>query len=518
MNSLPSSTVPSRIYTGSLIVLILLTVFQQISFALNNPFPTGWDEAVYVNTLASDFYAFKKGGISEYLKHLILQDRIRPPAFRILAFLFVLVAGPGTTALRLGSIMFFYLTIGLVYLTIRRIADHSSACIAILVPLTSPISIQVTRIFGTEYPLFFATAGMLLCIAFILYEKSCKWWQWIALGVFIGIGALSKVSFVAIAPGPILFLLCAELVRKRISVGWVYAGSVALLIAGPWWFYNYTEARDYATYSVNFVRHSLGPLSSTMLYSWFHSAVRSLFGFSMFCFICFFCARILFCAVYRVAPSVLIRTRWIYISLICTAASVPLLVAQLIGQNHSVRLISPIVIPVALLCGIGFQSLHCYSRYFILIGVVMVGIHILPLFQAQQYSTTRYDWSSLRSMCLERGILRPKIAHLGNAAFFNPPQITFPWEQAGEQVQENWLWRYEYGPIDLEALYKRALQSSVVLTAPHLIGSAADRQELDNRYNKTFADMLIKDPSFDGPYEISVGGLGVDGVVVFFRR
>jgi hypothetical protein len=50
------------------------------------------------------------------------------------------------------------------------------------------------------------------------------------------------------------------------------------------------------------------------------------------------------------------------------------------------------------------------------------------------------------------------------------------------------------------------------------VGQATDRQNLDNQYNREFADRLTADPLFQGPIHLQMGRFEPLEVLVFVKK
>ena len=61
-------------------------------------------------------------------------------------------------------------------------------------------------------------------------------------------------------------------------------------------------------------------------------------------------------------------------------------------------------------------------------------------------------------------------------------------------------------------------ESDLVVTAPDFIGQVSDKQDLDNRYNREFAERLIIDPRFQGPFRLEMGRFQPVEVDVFVKK
>jgi hypothetical protein len=79
------------------------------------------------------------------------------------------------------------------------------------------------------------------------------------------------------------------------------------------------------------------------------------------------------------------------------------------------------------------------------------------------------------------------------------------------------LWRYEQGIFDWREVMSASDQSDIVLTAPDFIGQVSDKQDLDNRYNREFAQRLAADPLFRAPIRLKMGRFEPVDVTVFVK-
>jgi hypothetical protein len=96
--------------------------------------------------------------------------------------------------------------------------------------------------------------------------------------------------------------------------------------------------------------------------------------------------------------------------------------------------------------------------------------------------------------------------------------MSHPWHRRHEPVTVTWLWRYEEGAIDWEAIRSKLTQADVVVTVLNYQGLAADKEPLDNAHNGELFTLLLKDPEFEGPVEIEVGAAPPARLVAFFRQ
>jgi hypothetical protein len=137
----------------------------------------------------------------------------------------------------------------------------------------------------------------------------------------------------------------------------------------------------------------------------------------------------------------------------------------------------------------------------------------------------QWNWKPLQEVSQSCGLEKPKIAFLGMGRPLNPPQILYPWFRKGASPSDRngfyeplWLYRYEQGPFDWNQVMSSAELSDIVLTAPAFVGQATDRQNLDNQYNREFADRLARDPLFQPPIHLQMGRFEPLEVLVFVKN
>jgi hypothetical protein len=134
----------------------------------------------------------------------------------------------------------------------------------------------------------------------------------------------------------------------------------------------------------------------------------------------------------------------------------------------------------------------------------------------------QWDWRPIRDISNNCGLETPKISYLGNGRAFNPPQIEYPWvpwaTKTTSYADVSWLWRYEDGPLDWQKVMDSAEKSDIVLTAPHFVGEAPYKEDIDNQHNAEFAGRLANDPLFRGPIHLTMGRFEPIDVVVFVKK
>jgi hypothetical protein len=518
-----------------------MVVIGSIAWAKHHPQAINWDEAMYFNQVIRDVNHFKSGGLHGIAGSLLHEDPDRPPAYRFLSIPFVLVFGFSPNVVRLAGTVFFLVTILIVFLTARSLAGRDSGAISAIFLCLCPIYIWCDLVFGTEFPLFLAVAGTLYFL-FVNWNKEHEGpYSWIGLGISLGLGALSKVTFLMFG----MMVVCVSFIliwRKIVinpSRGFLIKASVlGVVLSSPWWLLNYHGYLSYANYARAFIRHSWDFSFFEFLYNFFGFLAESFLGIPMVILLTLMIFALVFSRIRGQDTGMDVTLK--------TALGVGLLPGivfpfiQLTSVNMTMKYMAFAMIPLAIAVGVLSQSTSWTRfRYSALISSTLFVTQLMMIFAPTVYpvvyplnpALTRYrapwlvmgryeqwDLEPIRELCKSHGIEHPSIAYLGNARNLNPPQIVYPWLVHGEDVKEaKWLWRNESGPIDMDAIMKDVGSSDIVLTVLNYEGMRLDKQDLDNRYDNDFATRLEHDGRFIGPIHLRVGRFEPVDMVVFMN-
>jgi 4-amino-4-deoxy-L-arabinose transferase-like glycosyltransferase len=531
------------LFVGAVVSLIVAAAVRWI-FA--HPYGIHWDEAYYFNEVLTDIHKLHSGSLRQ-LGSILIDDPFRPPAYRLFVLPFLALFGFHTVIARLVTLACWLATAVFIYLTSRRIASPAAAAVAVLVFCLAPEVLSASTFFSTEGPFLLAVSATLY---FLLGYWSEEWGRqpWIALGLAVALGLLSKITFVLIV-FPILavtFILHRpKPLRARALLPILKSGGLAFIIAAPWWLKNVVRAVQYSGMSRQQPRESFGPPSLVTWVKWLGSVAMGLLGPAI---------SVLICLVLIVwVRSILIKKRTVLKPLHRTAvwvgvwAGLPLVVLQLSGMNHNLRYLTPAVIPLTIAFGVLSDTTGWIrSRVTVSVTGVLIVAQLLmivtPVAFPKPYPVDpglvngglpwgiwvrfeQWDWRPLRELAGNCGLQQPSISFLGMGRPLNPPQIEYPWFADGTvasdaslwRSQPVWLWRYEQGQLDWQDVMSKSHQSDIVLTAPGFIGQVSDKQNLDNRYNREFAQRLAADPLFRGPILLKMGRFEPVEVTVFIK-
>jgi len=530
-----------------LVVLAITTA--AVRWILDHPYGIHWDEALYFNNALRDLHNLYSGGLRPLASILIGGDVRRPPANLLVALPFLVLFGFHTAVARFVTLACWGVSAWFIYLTTRRIANPAAGTLAALVFCLSPEVISASIFFSTEGPFFVATSVMLYFVSpYWTDDTELSRSNWIALGLAIGLGLLSKSSFALIA-APVL-LITLFFARRRhpsfpITMPFIKAAALGVIIAAPWWLKNMGPALSYARFAREQPRNSLGAPSFVTWGKWFYTVVVSLIGPGL--------AILIVLLVILVVRKILVKREVSFdpvqrrVLLTCFCALFPLVALQLSGTNHLLRYLCPAVIPLAIAVGVlsdvtGWIRSRAAMAISGTLAFAQLAMIVAPVVFPNNQPVDpgffngglpwrimvrfdQWDWRPLREITQNCSLEKPKIAFLGMGRPLNPPQLLYPWFVAGASPSERngfdeplWLWRYEQGPVDWQKVMSLIGQSEVIVTAPGFEGQATDRQDFDNRDNREFAERVSRDPRFRGPIRLKMGRFEPIEVDVFLKN
>ena len=216
--------------------------------------------------------------------------------------------------------------------------------------------------------------------------------------------------------------------------------------------------------------------------------------------------------------------------LACLCTMVPLVFGQLSGTNHQLRLLCPVLVPLAISVGLlanvvgwnsspallGVSGLAFLVQLLMLVWPVcypnttVVGIGYpnarLPWRALARFD--QWDWRPLREISSAAGFETPVISLVGSGRNLNSLQINYVWAVDGKpNPSVRLLWQDNRGPIDWDRVMKSVAESDIVLTAPGWTGELPGRPHPDNRHNLEFDQRMARDPASAGQFGYRWGDL-----------
>jgi 4-amino-4-deoxy-L-arabinose transferase-like glycosyltransferase len=529
---------------------VAVIVIAAVRWSLVHPYGVDWDETGYLNEIQIDGQRLRTGRLVNLVGRILLKSFGRPPAYRVLALPFVGLFGYHTAEVRLVSLACFALSVWFVYLATRRVSSPVAGALAALIFALSPEVVSASIIYATDSSLYLATAAMLYYVFSYWRDGDAGATTWIGLGLAIGLGFLSKASFLPVFFPLVAFWFFASRWRRLGVPGLAAQGkafALALLIAGPWWALNLKSAFGYGQYARNAIRNSLGHASLATWACWMQTVLECLLGPAISILIG---AVLVACLVGLVRRRKMVLDR-VQLAVIgaCLCAGLPMVVMQLSGTNHLMRYLTPSVMTLAIGLGVlaessGWTRSRAALSFATVLAFVQLAMLVAPVVHPNKepagfdfangvlpwrvMSTfDQWDWQPVRALSDQCGVELPTISYLGNERAFNLPQIQYAWiaRSTSTGAAESsvpvvkWLWRYdEGGPFDLPKVVDAAEQSDIVITTPHYLGTVEDNDILDNQYNAEFAQRLSQDPLFQGPFHFEMGRFEPIDAEVFVKK
>jgi hypothetical protein len=537
-------------WTVLMVAIVIATQTCSTMWAFANPAPHHWDNAEYLNQAWKDLRAYQKGalfgpmtGIGALYRSLTTQDPNRPPGYRIITLPFIFTGIRMLALLRAISLLFFWLTLYVIYrictVTLDGLAGKAAGIFAVfLLSLYVEINWSI-RVYGTEFTLYFSTALMLLCVACATRDSGRSHLTWMGLGFAVGLGFLSKVSFALLAV-PVGCVVVESILAGRLPglSLWKVAGAAAIAAVMCWPYYHLhlLQAIHYGQDMTQFERHSLKKSGFALLRAWLRLHVDEGMGRLP----ATIAGEVLGITVLIGA----IRWGWSawrspgqkrplgrvgFVIVVALAEGLPMLLFQLMfSKNDNVRHMTPAYLPLTVAVALGAGAagvLVSWWSWAVLAMCVMpafshVKQEFIPLTDTQD---DVWDWNPVYWVCQRHHIQYPLIGHVGNSAQFCDPAILYPWAWHGEWADSLWLWRSEEGSYDPVKVNQRMADRDLVLTAPgffmpNTTSMLADPVEADNAHNAEFARAMMNNPDWELAGKFPIGVIHPAEIWMFVRK
>ncbi|MEO0756097.1 MAG: glycosyltransferase family 39 protein [Cyanobacteria bacterium J06648_16] len=542
----PLSKVGQRLWSIFAFSIFVVTTIAVVSWILQHPFGTNWDETNYINQIVQDRTALGDGPVS-LVKALLRRDASRPPAYRILALPITAIWGGEPTALRLFAWLAFGISVYLIYQTGEQLRDRATGGFAACFLLTCPILIGPNMRFYVDYSLYLAIAGSLYFLFRHWHQTDTKSRNWIGLGLSLGLGAMAKPTIAFILGPMLLVLMGLRLMAKKVgpSLQSLFKSyGVAMAIMLPWWVLNGDDAIAKAFQSGGNTRDALGTQGELgTLLKWGYVFIQSVTGPMLSLLTGAIVLSFLW--VWIVQRRLELTRPQRYAVLLCLAGAIPFAGLAASGVNHNPRLIAPLLMPLSLAIGLLASSTGWFSRRpMTLVAVVLMTAQVTVMLAPQpgsaryqegdQYSKThnwgnptsvmrreeQWNWSLLYDAVRQYPLDTPRIGYLGNAKMLNPPQIRSPWLRLGKTARVDPLWKDKSNPIDWEDIMRGASRQDIlVVIDSETTGDAlVDYRTIDNQHNPELVERLRAAEDFVLLTTLKMGRFTPTDVAVFVRN
>lgn len=500
----------SRALVFAIVASTIACSAAALGWCVRNRGAASWDESAYQNRIAQDVQLERANGFVRAARLTRWTDTARPPAYRLAALPLTTLFGPSLLLLRVASLLALLGGSVLLFGAVRSLTSPGVAATTAAVWGLSYAPLWASAHFGTEYVLY---GSVVLLFSTLLacgtHPERAGTWTVLGIAVAIALGALSKSSFLLIGgPAVAAFLALGWWQRlPRRALGVVLGGAVlGAAIAVPWWIVNAHSAFAYAVYASQFERHGL---------PWLPAAFFTLTGPPVTVLVVGVLAMVAW-RYRRVLTAFTPEARLAVVT--CLAGGLPLFAAHLLGINHNMRLVSPALLPMLVALALLVEGAGLATPLGLALAAATVVLQAGYMTRVFTTSTIdEWNWDGLYALVESHGLREPLIEHLGNGITFNPAAIEWPWISRGQAVREEWIWRFEQGPIDWRRVGLQADSADVLVTAPAWPGDPRDQQPLDNEYNREFERRLMATRLFDPPDTLRLG-TSHTLVLVFFRR
>lgn len=254
-------------FRAALVASLLAALANGVWILLDHTAPP-WDQAHYLTVALQYQHAFDLEGPLGLLRAIGSVDTSRGPLFPILVTPFVAAFGASA---RSGMVLNLLLA-PVLYLAAGQIAwlvfrSWVARLLTILLVATMPL---LTGLYHNVFQDFLLATLATVSILLLLYSDRLRHrWACIGLGLMMGLGTLTKVTFPLFVIGPLLVTaLQIALARGRAGSGpdaavdlrevarnLALTASIYLLLVLPWYVPNFSPTREYANSTTS------GPLS-----------------------------------------------------------------------------------------------------------------------------------------------------------------------------------------------------------------------------------------------------------------
>jgi hypothetical protein len=474
-----ATQVAARLISGLVVVLAVL-------WSGRHPFPIYWDEAEYVNQVFDDRDALVSRGVPGLTKALLFRDNVRPPAHRLFAVPVAASHRPSLETLRLLSGCVSLLAAALLMLAARGTTSPSVSLLAASMMVSAPAFFLSGAWFGTEFPLFLATSLLLLALADRVRP--------LLLTVAVALGLLAKASFAGVLL-PVLLVRGVLSRRERSQVLALSGGTLCgVLLAMPWWWWNGKSALAFAEYGRTFPQAAMrAPRSPEAILTKLEIMVQGL-GPGLAVAI----------VVLTTIAALTNRSGIFWMGL---AAALPIPLLALGSPVFIPRILAPALFGIGLICAAGLQRARPWLR---LVLAVLILATTVPLAFRPSPSMPRVgqtDWAVLRDNVTGQA---PLVAIMGGWPTLTPPELRYAWRAAGRNASVDRLWFLESGPIDWNAVMRRAGERDAIVVVEPGSGRRTDPKfavdlNIENQHNAEFIRRLEARGGFASPIRIVIG-------------
>lgn len=218
------------------LALIIIISFANTFWLIYDTTPQAWDESIHLNAAASFTHELKKGPAA-FIKSFITQEDYYPPLVPAIASFAGLLNISMDTYTHVN--LFFYAILILsVFMFTRKIIGFYPACVAAVLVCSMPLIYTQGHFFMFDLPLTAITSMILFLLSDTYIFSSRK--KAALFGLVLGLAMLIKWTFFIYVIAPYILRIIEEKKQgKKIITGIAIHIAIMILIAGPWYFYNF---------------------------------------------------------------------------------------------------------------------------------------------------------------------------------------------------------------------------------------------------------------------------------------
>lgn len=177
-------------------ILIAITYALALRLLYSGTFELLHEEAYYWN----------------YAQHLDLAYLDHPPMVAWLIWVFTMLLGHGEFGVRVGSLLSWVVTAYCSYKLVDRACGPATAFRTLLLVAVLPVFFGAGIIMTPDAPLMACWAGTLYYLCQSLIEG--RRWSWLGVGIFTGLGMLSKYTFALLGAATLVFMVMDREARR----------------------------------------------------------------------------------------------------------------------------------------------------------------------------------------------------------------------------------------------------------------------------------------------------------------
>lgn len=281
---------------GFLFLLFILIFFHGINnyiwIRLNQRPPID-DEATHLFSGLRYFDILSHPSLKMF-SSLTSVDWSYPPLIPLVAASFALIFGRSATVFTMTNMIYFSGIFVCLYFIGKKIADKKTGILAACIFSFYPLVFHLSRLFMLEIALCFMVTAS---IALLLYSNNFQnTFVSIIFGIFLGLGLLTKQSFIIFIIGPLLFYLLSSFSfqgvypRRKVVQNLFVVFFIAATVASWWYISNLRRCIHFlkwAAFKENIMPYDIAVFSLSSFLFYFDALINNqifLFFFLIFVF------------------------------------------------------------------------------------------------------------------------------------------------------------------------------------------------------------------------------------------